>query len=410
VLPKIAWRNVWRNKRRSAITLAASSFGLAVLIFFFALVAGFHEQLIDNATRTSLGHLQVLARGYRDDPSPEHAINDPAAVSAALAAEPEVEKALPRVEASGLASSAEASVGVMVVGADPARERDATRIAQTIVAGSYLKDDGRQTAPILIGVKLAKRLKVRLGDKIVLLSQATDGSLANALFRVQGIFKTGADALDLGVVFAPLPRVQSFLGMGKKVTSYVVYVRDPDRVDQVRAALAARLDQKRFEVVTWKQLDPSLLQAIQLDDASMYILLLIVFFIVALGIVNTLLMSVFERTREFGVLLALGMEPREIVAMISLESLALGTLSLVGGATLGALVSWYVQVRGIDLTRWTQGISMANAFMEPIMYARLQWGDVLKSCALILAITLLAGLYPALKASRLSPVDALRQS
>jgi ABC-type lipoprotein release transport system permease subunit len=410
VLTKIAWRNVWRNKRRSAITLAASSFGLAVLIFVFALGDGIHAQLIDNATRTSLGHLQVLDAAYRDDPSPEHSIKDVAEVKAALAARPEISRALPRVEASGLASSAESSVGVMIVGVDPKAEKEATRVAHAVVDGKYLEDGGGPAAPILIGAKLAKRLKVRVGDKIVLMAQSTDGSLANALFRVQGVFKTGAEALDLGAVFVPLPRVQDFLGLGTRVTSFVVYMKDAAGVDATAAALRETLPKSRYEVVTWKQLDPSLVQAIQLDDASIYILLLIVFFIVALGIVNTLLMSVFERAHEFGVLLALGLEPARVVAMVSLESLALGLMSLVGGTVLGLAASYYVQAYGIDLTRWTQGISMASAFMEPVLYARVGWPSTVKSCALVLLITVLAGLYPAVKASRLSPVDSLRGS
>lgn len=410
MLWKIAWRNVWRNRRRSLITLAASSAGLAVLIVVFSLGDGIHAQLVNDATRTSLGHFQVLARGYREDPVLDHAISDVPAVRRALEGVPGLAAVLPRVEVYGLASSAANSVGVEIVGVDARAERAATRIPRVIVDGSYLDASSSGAAQALLGARLASRLKLARGEKVVLLAQGADGSLASGLFRVRGVFKTGDDAMDLGVVFVTLPQAQKFLVLGGRVTSFVGFASDVGQVDALAARAAARLGPDGFQVLTWKQLAPSLLQAIQLDDASIYILLIIVFFIVALGIVNTLLMSVFERTRELGVLLAMGMSPGEVIAMISLESLALGLVSLVGGAALGAALSLRLQSHGIDLTRWTQGISMAGAFMEPVLYAKLRAVTVFKSSAIVLVVTLLAGLYPAVKASRLSPVDSLRSS
>lgn len=407
VLLKVAWRNVWRNKRRSFITLAAIGFGLAVLVVFFALADGIHEQLIDNATRSSLGHIQVFASGYRADPVLGKALKDPAAARRALGADPRVRFVLPRLESFVLAATADNSVGVRLVGVDPAQEKEATRIPGTVVEGAYFADDSGAVGEIVIGAELARRLKAGVGSKIVLMGQAADGSMASDLFRVRGIFKTGAQELDLGAAFVALRRAQEFLVAGPRLTSWVVYARDFDQVDALRGDLARRLG-PRVEVTSWKTLDPSLVQAIQLDDASLYILLLIVFFIVALGIVNTLLMSVFERTREFGVLLAMGMEPATVVAMVCLEALALALASLVFGAALGAAVSWRLQVHGIDLTRWTPGISMAGAFMEPVLRAKLRASAIVESGLAVVVVTFLSGLYPAFKASRLKPVEALR--
>jgi len=213
----MAWRNVWRNKRRSGITLAASSFGLAVLIFLLAFMDGLHEQMVRNATRMLLGHLQVYARGFREDPVPEKAIPDPERVREALARVPGLAHALPRVSGYGLVSSADNSVGVQILGVDPALEEKATRIPKTLVEGGYLGRDSGRVGEILIGKALAKRLRAVTGDKIVLLAQAADGSMASALFRVKGVFKTGAEGLDLGTVFVSLGRAQEFFALGTQL-------------------------------------------------------------------------------------------------------------------------------------------------------------------------------------------------
>ncbi len=410
MLAKIAWRNLWRNKRRSLLTLAASSFGLCLFIFVFAFGDGMHEQLINNATRTSLGHLQIFATGYRADPLLENALASPERLSEILAKVPGVVHALPRVESYGLASTAANSVGVLIVGIEPELERTATRLSNTLIGGGYFGADIGAAGEILIGQSLAKRLKLDTGDKLVLLAQAADGSMASALFRVKGIFKTGSEALDLGMVFITLPRAKEFFVLGSRVTSMLLYVDDLRRVDDIKTDLGRRLDPRRYETLSWNDLDRSLLQLTQLDNGINHVLLTIVFGILALGIANTLMMSVFERTREFGVLLALGMEPRSVVTMVCLESLWLAGLSLAIGTTLGLCLSLYFQRYGIDLSRWTEGVSVSTAFLEPVLYPKLQSMSILKSCISVFLVTMLAGLFPALKASRLSPVQALRHT
>ncbi len=408
MLLTIAWRNVWRNKRRSIITLAASGLGLAVLIFLFAFNDGIHAQLINNATRTSLGHIQVFGHGYRDDRTVENAMADPKIAASVLGKTPGVSKFLPHIESYGLASSPANSVGVLILGVDPAKERGTTRIPNALIKGTYFEGASGRVGEVLIGAMLAKRLKVDVGEKIVLFSQAADGSMANALFRVKGIYRTGAEDVDLGTAYVTLPRAQDFFALGPRIISYLVYVDDLEHVDEVRQRLASRLDPSRFDVLSWKELAPSLLQETQLDDAINQIIFLMIFSVIAMGIVNTLLMSVFERTREFGVLLAMGMEPREVVAMVSIESFALGMLGLSIGLILGTLTSCYFQYHGIDLTRWTQGVSVGGAFLEPILYPQIRWQAVLRSSIIVTIITAASGLYPALKASRLSPVESLR--
>ncbi len=408
MLVKIAWRNVWRNRRRSLLTLAASSFGLAVLIFYFAFSDGIHTQMINNATRTSLGHIQIFAHNYRADRVIEHAIADPESALGVLNGAKGVSLVLPRVESYGLVSSPANSVGVLILGVDPAKERSATRIHNTLIRGQYLGTDQGRVGEIMIGDMLAKRLKAEVGEKIVLFSQAADGSMANALFRVKGIFRTGAEAMDLGTAYITLNRAQEFFVLGPRITSFLLYVDDIDRADSIRSDLASRLPPGLFEALSWKELDPSLLQTTQLDDAITQILCLMIFLVIAMGIVNTLVMSVFERTREFGVLLAMGMEPRDVVTMVSIESLVLGSTSLVLGMAVGLSVSLYFASHGINLTRWTQGVSVGSAFMEPILYPDVRLLSVAKSCAAVIIITLVSGLYPALKASRLEPVAALR--
>jgi putative ABC transport system permease protein len=406
IFVRLAWRNVWRNFRRSLLTILAIAFGLAILIFIVGLADGIHEQMIRNATRTMIGQIQIHRKGYHEEPTIELTIHDPQKIEDVLDSNPLVESYGPRVQGQGLISSAENSAGVMIMGVEPVHEREVTDIAKNIVEGNYSLPPGERK--ILIGAKLAQTLKVRLGEKLVLLAQAADGSLANDLFRVQGIFKTGNSEIDAGVVYINIVDCQQFFVIDDNVTGFVIIAKTTDDIHPLALQLRETLDTSRYEVMTWDEIAPDLATFIKLDDASVYILILIVFFLVAIGILNTMLMSIFERVREFGIMMAVGTKPLQVVGLVMLESLWIALVSLFFGGIIGALVTIYFQTHGIDLTRFTGELSVVGTTLSPILYTDLTVRNMVISCVTVLAVTLIVAVYPAFKAARLQPVEAIR--
>lgn len=402
---RMAWRNIGRNPRRTAITVAAISLGLAVLIVAKGLGDGVHEQMVENSIRIFTGHLQVHARDYQEDPGLNRAIKHPEEVYSVLARQEGVVGFSGRVLANGLASSAENSAGVRMVGIDPAREAGVTTVTQNLIRGQPL---GMQERGILIGAKLADLLHVDLDEKVVLMAQAADGSLAADLFRVTGIFRTGSPVIDEAMVYVGIAQAQEMLVLGERISEIALLLEDSGRLPAVADALKAELSARELEIQTWEELSPDLVAFIKLDDASLYIFIVIVFSIVALGILNTLLMAILERVREFGIMMALGTQPRQIVGLIMLEAAGLGLISLFMGGTLGVSVTWYLSLHGIDLTRWVGEMPMMGTVINPILYTSLHLDNLVDSLLMVIVITLLSAIYPAIRAARLRPVAAIR--
>jgi putative ABC transport system permease protein len=401
---KIAWRNIWRNTRRTLITLGAISIGLAALIFFKGLMDGFHQQMIENSIKLHTGHIQIHRLGYQDEQLVELAMGKPEEVLSVIRKLPDIKSYTRRVNAQGLIASSDTSRGILIVGVDPQSESRVTSLKDRIVAGEYLSDT--EERQILIGEKLAKILKVNLGEKIVLMTQAADGSMGADAYRVKGLFATGSQDFDKGMGFIPIKQAQELLALGNRLSEITLILKSTKDVDRVEAEISSQLDSKQYEVLSWKEISPWLLQFIELDDASLYIIELIVFMIVALGILNTMLMSILERVREFGLMMAIGTRPQQMVGMVMLEALLLGLVSIVIGIIIGSGITQYFCIYGIDYSRWTEGLSMIP-YIDPIMYARLEWNNIIISSAIVLLTTLVAAIYPALKAAGLEPTQAM---
>lgn len=401
---KIAWRNIWRNIRRTLITLGAISVGLAALIFFKGMMDGFHQQMIENSIKLHTGHIQIHRLGYQDEQLVELAMNEPEEALAVVQAQPGIKKYTKRVNAQGLIASSDTSRGILIIGVDPEVEPEFTTLKDKIVAGKYLSAAGGRQ--ILIGEKLAQILKVGLGEKIVLMTQAADGSMGADAYRVSGLFATGSQDSDKGMCFIPLAAAQELVALGDRLSEITMIVDNADDVDRITAELAGKLDPKRYEVLSWKEISPWLLQFIELDDVSFYIIGLVVFAIVALGILNTMLMSILERIREFGLMMAMGTKPRQIVGLVMLEALLLGLVSIIIGNILGCGITQYYAVYGIDYSRWAEGLSIIP-YIDPVMYTRLETNNILLSSVTVLLITLIAAVYPAIKAARLEPAEAM---
>jgi putative ABC transport system permease protein len=401
----MAWRNVWRNRRRSLLTVMAISLGLGFNIFMRAIGDGFHEQMVDNSVRSHIGHLVVHRAGYHDDPGINKTLPNPEAVAQAMKLLPDLRAYSLRVLGDGLASTAENSAGVAIVGIDPAMERKVTTIDRGVVKGQYLREG--EVRPILIGERLAVNLKAGLGDKVVLLVQAADGSMGANLFRVTGVFRSGAPELDSGMAFILRKDAQELFSLQNRVTEAVVLLNSSRAVPASQEILQSKLAGKGVEVLTWYQVEPFLLQFIQLDDAFFYIIVIFFFVVISIGILNTIMMSVFERVREFGVMMALGTKPRQIIKMVVEEAFVLALVGAVIGSAIGISASLYFATAGMNLSSWAEGAA-ALGMTSTVVYTRLTAANVVISNLAVLAVVVLVGLYPAMHASRLRPVEAIR--
>ncbi|HXJ17832.1 MAG TPA: ABC transporter permease [Candidatus Polarisedimenticolia bacterium] len=401
----MAWRNVWRNRRRSLLTVGAIALGLAFNIFMRGIGDGFHDQMVDNSVRAEIGHIQIHRFGYRDDPGLNQTLPAPQRVAQAIRSLPHVRGYTFRVLGGGLASTTENSSGVQILGVDPAQEQTVTTIQNAIVQGRYL-DSGMQR-PILLGERLAAHLKTSLDDKVVLLVQAADGSMGAELFRVAGIFRSGAPEMDAGVVFILRSDAQTLFALGDRITEAALLLDSSRQVPAALDALSKGLTGEPVEILPWWRVEPFLQQFIQIDDAFFYVIVLIFFVVISIGILNTIMMSVFERVREFGVMMALGTRPRQIIKLVVEEALALGLVGIVAGSLIGSALTQYFARHGINLSSFSAGAA-ALGITSSRVYSELTLGNLVYSNLAVLAVVMLVALYPAVHAAGLRPVEAIR--
>jgi ABC-type lipoprotein release transport system permease subunit len=404
VFLKLAARALARNRRRSLITLIAVAVGHAGLVFLWGYVGGINRQMIGNITSYLTGHLQVHRQGYHDDPTLDLAFAGPGGLAERLAAIGTVAAIAPRVEGEALASGPEKTRGVLVVGVDPERERAVTTLARAIKDGSYLESGDPQG--IVLGSRVAEVLRVTVEDEVTLVTQAADGSIGAGRYRVRGIYASGIDLIDGAYAFLTLSAAQELFVLDGRVTTLAVQLAELDRLPAARAALARELG-PGYEVLGWERLMPGLADNVEFHELLTYIILFVVFVVVALGLANTILMGVMERTHEFGVMLALGTAPAYIARIVLYEALLLGLAGVALGDALGAGVVTWFGGRGLDMSQYAKAVQMMPG-LTGIVYPHIGGGELLLLSALILATTVVASVYPAWKAATLMPVAAIR--
>lgn len=428
LLAKIAWRNLWRNSRRTLLTALALGLGLALLLVALGLREGAHEQMITNGVRLGGGHVVVQARGYQETRAQELLLPSWVVSATEETLHSDVmphplQGVSPRLLASGLLSSATNAAGVGIVGVIPEEEHRVSLAAQRIVAGGYFSDG--QPSGMVIGAELARKLEVQVGSKIVLMAQGIrppdadaagtdetrEGEIQSALFRVIGIFRTGLPAVDTYVIHLPLPAVQSLLGAQNQVTQVAIFLEQEDDALLVASRLRERLAAAPAEVLTWRESMTELVQVVRLRSAFNYVMFSIILVMVGLGLLNTMLMAVLERRHEFGVCAALGLQPSQLAGIILCESLALIVISLALGLVLGLSVHYYFATKGLDLRWFTDvNLSAAGTVFDPIMYSRLSPGRTAWSVGIVFITAVTMSLYPAFKAARTELPGALRIS
>lgn len=401
---KIAWRNILRNRARSFITIAAVAAGLCALIFLKGFVDGADHQMVANYTDLFVGHIQIHKAGFQKSLGLDKSIHNEETIAAVLRKTPSVAAFTPRVKEFALISSPESSCGILLIGVDPEREQTVTTLHKKIRAGSFLSagDNSR----IVIGRRLAENLKVSAGDKVVIMGQAFDGSIAASAYTVAGLIEAGAEDLDKNLALITLRAAQDLFVMEGNISEIAVKTRSLDDIDAAAQDLRGRFNRKNFEVLSWKDISPMTYQWLQFDQIFTSLILFIVLLVVAGGILNTILMGVLERTKEFGIMLALGTKPSQIAWMVAAESFFLG----LAGAGLGTLAGTGLVLisgrAGIDLSALSQALN--NFYIGSVIYPVFRPVSVAVYAGIVLLLSIAVSVFPAIKASRLSPIEAIR--
>lgn len=406
MLGALAWRNIWRQPQRTALSLISIALACAITIFLLSLQLGTYTTMKENVLHLLDGYAQIQPRGYAADPDIRKTIANPDAVMAALRGIPGISASAPRATSYVILATGSRSYGAAVLGVDPAREIHVSSLASTVTRGRYLRPGDTDAA--VVGTGLARNLKLSIGSRLTLLGSARDGSIAADVLIVRGIVATGSPQIDRQVIEMPLSRFQADFELGHRVNTIAIAGR---HLASVTASLPAlrRLAHKHGLVVRdWTRLEPALHDVILLDMSFSVLLYASLIVVVVFIILNTLLMSILERTREFGVLLALGMRPSQIGRMIWLELMFLAGAGMLIGVALGSTITFMFV---------SHGIAFAGAealfrqwHMPSTLYPELDLKTALAGPAAIALSIMVSGIVPYLRMRRLTPLSAMRSA
>ncbi|WP_086479110.1 ABC transporter permease [Oceanospirillum sanctuarii] len=440
LLLRLAWRNLWRHRKRTLITLTSIAIGFAMAVISIGIGDGSHNSMIRNAITLGEGHLAIQPKGYLEAPSNSLMIADGKGLTdqlqhplKALAQQGIQVSAIPRISLQLLASTANNSVGVGLESVSgQAEDPRSEQLRKGLIVGDWLSEE--QENGIVLGQALANKLKVRLGSKVVLMAGTQGGDTTAQLGRVRGIFQTGMDDLDSYLILAPLELGRLFLKAeltatgaqietktkteieaetAQPLTRIALFVLPAGAADQAQLllnkAMNSSLNSRQLALLDWQTLMPDLVQFVALDDAGNYVFLLLILIMVLFGIINTVLMSVLERTREFGLLRALGLARIQLMLLVCAEAFLLSVLALLFGWLLGGGLHLVLSANGLDLSGMMgDSTAIMGTYMDPVIRPELSLNRIVQLSGGIFLVTLLSGLYPAIKASRVAPVDALK--
>ncbi|MCF7804395.1 MAG: FtsX-like permease family protein [Candidatus Marinimicrobia bacterium] len=402
---KLAWRNLFRNSRRTILASLAIGVGLAALIFTDALVKGMEDNMIQSATASFLGEGQIHREGYRKTQEVEMTIANLDTVIRQLDNSDIVAEYTRRMMSFGMATSPSNVQAVNIVGVDPAQEQPLSQIDEAVVEGNYFI--GNNSRDILIGKELAEILKVELGKRLVVtLAEAETGDLVQEMFRISGIFRFGIDEMDRGMAFIRLPKAQSMLGLQGEAHEIAIKFSQQGIGQDQDNPFWRQFSKYGNEALGWIELQPQLASMMEYSRFSTFFVGIILFGVVVLGIINTLFMSLHERMFEFGVLRAVGTKPVEMGKLIVYEAAALSVVSIIVGIVLGYLITWITMVNGIDYT----GIQFAGVTFRKMLYPVMTWRQFVEYPVYVFLFTSITGLYPAWYAARMQPAEAMRKS
>jgi putative ABC transport system permease protein len=402
MLIKIAWRNIWRNKRRSLIVLTSIVIGAIAVILTDGLSNGMLGQMLTNQINSGVSQIQIHKKGFKDNKTVQNYIPDYHKVEEVLKNTQQIKCYSKRAITFGLLSSATNSSGVYINGIIPSEEEKVSDIKSSVNEGSYLGNNARG---IVIGKGLAEKLEVGIGDKVVALASTPDGTVGSDVFRITGIYETSSTEFDRMNVYIQLREAQQLLGIGDNIYEFAILTTDYNQVTQVKDEIVSKLSDK-YEVLSYIDLLPMLIIQLDLYKESMLIFSVIVGIALIFGITNVMLMAVFERIREFGVLKSIGMKNTKLFSMIITESFIIGLIGTVIGIAAGLLIQIPLSNVGINLSMFAK--SLKSFGVGAVIYPFASVENIMTLIILIPLISVIAAIYPAYKSVKLEPVTAMR--
>jgi len=406
IVVRLAWRNLWRHSRRTWLTASAIAFVTMLMVFLITLQLGSYDLMVDSSLRIFTAQMQVQHKGYLEKPQIRKIIPDAQGLAQRLRQDPALNGVgvAVRAQSFALASSGTRSYGTQVVGVEPEHEPRVSTIPRLIKSGRYLSAPSAQEA--VLGNALARNLNIKVGDELTLLGSAMDGSVAATIVPVVGLFESGMRDLDRVLVELPLQNFQDVFGMGQSAHAIALLAPDLKQLPQLKRDVMRLLPPTaELEVLDWERLIPGLKQLIQADWTTGWFTYTALIVVVTFSILNTFIMSVLERTREFGVMLALGATPLRIGSLVFIETALLALIGLAIGVGLGLLVAGYCSIYGFTYPGLKE--LMGQYGLPGLIYPKLTATTILLGPAVILAFILVAALYPALRIRRLEAVEAI---
>lgn len=405
MLLKIAWRNIWRNKRRSIIILGSIIVGVAALMLYNSLMEAFGRQMLHNQISSNVSHIQIHKKGFDEDKAIQKTIPNAKKVAEVLNNSLYIKHFSQRIVTTGILTSANNSTGASILGIEPNKEQHVTFIKDNIVEGEYIIGKNH----IVVGKELAEKLEVGIDDKIVIIAAAMDGSVSSALFRVSGLFHTGNGQTDKMYAYISLSEAQEMLGMNGEISEFAIITQNLKEVPEYTHKLIAKINAISgadiYEVMSYRDLIPLIVMYVESIQQYMVIFYLIIIIGILFGVINSMLMSIFERIQEFGVLMSLGMSRLKVFTMVMQEALMLSILGSFMGFILGSLLIWPM-MSGLDLSIWSDSLSSFG--VGSIIYPEFSMSLVFNALLIMPISTVVGALYPAIKAIKLQPTDAMR--
>ncbi|MCX7735293.1 MAG: ABC transporter permease [Candidatus Kapabacteria bacterium] len=407
-IAKLAWRNIWRNKRRSLIVIFSIVVGVSSSLINDSYGVGIMNQMVDNLIKSHDSNVQIHKSGFRENKKVGDVIPNSTQITSIVKQLENINGYTERVICFGLISSAANSSGVSIVGLKPELEKNVTDIHKKIVDGRYLSF-GRNE--IVISKKVAEKLEVEIGDKVVAVASDINGNVSSQMFRVVGIYRSGIAEYDNINVYVPLLDAQEMLNIGDNIHEIAISIPDYRKSSELKNHILAEFDKKNidnqlYEVKTFQEIMPMMMAFLDVYHQWSYIIYLIIGIAVLFGVVNTMLMTVMERINEFGVIMSIGIRRGKLVRMIIYESLFMGLIGTITGFIVGLLIYYPMSIYGIDMSKFSE--SMASFGLPNLIYPELNINVVINTLLIIPLVTMIAGIFPAIKAIRLQPSEAVR--